>query len=162
MNDPQKLRELSWRRRLTGVEEAALRDALQDAASKADLETDVLLTEGLARLPDVPVSNNFTSRVLQAVERDHAAQKRAVVTRWAWGRWFPRVALGLSGVLSILAITSLVSHHQEAQAREFARSLTAVSGVVSLPSPEVLQDFEAIRHLNAAPPPDEQLLALFE
>ena len=43
-----------------------------------------------------------------------------------------------------------------------AQGIATVTSVKSLPSPEVLQDFEAIRRLNSTPAPDEQLLALFQ
>ncbi|HYG24928.1 MAG TPA: hypothetical protein VEH04_19335 [Verrucomicrobiae bacterium] len=163
MNDPEQLRELAWRRRLTPAEEAAWRASVEDGDSAAEVDTELALTESLSRLPNAPLSSNFTARVLDAVDREGKMRARATsANSWSWRRLLPRLAFAVSGVLTLLAAASLISHHQQVQAREMARSLTAVSGVVSLPSPEVLQDFEAIRHLNANPEPDERLLALFE
>ncbi len=42
------------------------------------------------------------------------------------------------------------------------RSVAAVAGVSSLPEPEILKDFEAIRVLQPTPPADLQLLMLME
>jgi hypothetical protein len=46
--------------------------------------------------------------------------------------------------------------------KEYAQSIATVSDVSSLPSPEILQNFEAIRRLAPAPAPDEQLLTLLQ
>ena len=65
---------------------------------------------------------------------------------------------------SILLAATLFSYERaQAQRREkLARSLAAVSEVASLPSPEILKDFDAIRALNRTPPADEELLALLQ
>ena len=43
-----------------------------------------------------------------------------------------------------------------------ASSVAAVSKVAALPGPEILQDFDAIQHLNQSPPPDTEWLALLQ
>jgi hypothetical protein len=160
MSDPQNLRETSWRRPLTASEEAELRAALKgDSDAQADLELDSALSKGLERLSDVPVPSNFTARVLDAVERESRTQERKHRSfRWSWRRLVPKIS-----VAGLAACAVLFVQHQQAEAKrlQLVRSVAAVSGVSSLPSPEVLQDFEAIRHLNTTPPPDETLLALF-
>ncbi len=78
-NDPtyNRLRELSWRRKLTGAEEAELRAWLAaHPDAQADWEAEAGLNAALGRLPDAPVPSNFTARVLQAVEREAAAELR--------------------------------------------------------------------------------------
>ncbi len=167
MNDPEKLREIGWRRPLTDVEKAALRESLKSEPKNArelesDLELDSALTAALNRIPDAPVSSNFTARVMAAVEREQKSRSRTSESQWSWRVLFPRIAFAASGVFTVAAIFILVSHHQQAQARQLAESVVAVSNVSALPSPDVLQDFEAIRQLNATPAPDEQLLALFQ
>ena len=97
-NDPiyNHLRELSWRRKLTGAEEAELRAWLAaHPEAQADWEAEAGLNAALGRLPDVPVPSNFTARVLQAAEREAAAELRRPGWKWrVWPRlrWLPKVA----------------------------------------------------------------------
>src|SRR6266487_1470270 len=93
-----QLREQSWRRELTSSEDAALRDWLaKHPEAQGDWENEAALNEALRRLPDAPLSNNFTSQVLHAVQREQAAESR----RSRRGRlvWWRRLAwrLGLAG-----------------------------------------------------------------
>ena len=162
-NDPiyNRLRELRWRRKLTDAEEAELRSWLEaHPEARADWEAETELEAALGRLPDAPVPGNFTARVLQAVERELAAGPRR--SGW-WSRlrlqWLPRAALASS----VLA-AGLVSYHlvQNAERKKLAESVAAVADVSSLPSPDILQDFDAIRRSNPTATPDEQLLALLK
>ena len=165
MKDPRQLRETSWRRPLTASEESELRAWLAaHPEAREDHELDAALTESLRRLPDVLVSSNFTARVLKAVELEAAPSRRDSRSRWktAWHSWVPRIAFGAAGVLTIVAGFTVFRHHERVQARQMAQSVSAVSQVASLPSPEVLQDFDVIRNLNPSPAPDETLLALFQ
>ena len=164
-NDPiyNHLRELSWRRRLTGAEETDLRawlDAHPEA--QADWEAEAGLNAALGTLPDVPVPSNFTARVLQAAERETRAELRRREGKWrGWLRlrWLPKAALATA-----LVGAGLFSYHQvkSVQRKQLAESVAAVSAVSSLPGPEILKDFDAIRVSNRAPAPDEQLLALLQ
>ena len=164
-NDPtyNRLRELSWQRKLTGAEEAELWAWLAaHPDAQVDWEAEAGLNAALDRLPSVPVPSNFTARVLQAVEREAAAElRRSERKRWPWRhlRWLPKAA-----VAAVILGAGLVSYRQFQAARfaEYAQSVAAVSDVSSLPSPEILKDFDTISALNATPPPDEQLLALLE
>lgn len=164
MNDPvyNRMRELSWRQKLTDAEEVEVRAWLEaHPESQADWEAEAGLNEALARLPDAAVASNFTARVLQTVVREASAQARGGGPKqrgWrTWLAWLPKAAAA-----TIILGAGLFSYHSIVTARRsgLAQSVTAVSNVVSLPSPEILQDFEAIRALNQAPPADEQLLAL--
>ena len=164
-NDPtyNHLRELNWQRKLTGAEEAELRAWLAaHPEARADWEVEAGLNAALGRLPDVSVPSNFTARVLQAVKGDAAAELRRSGRKWRpwWHlRWLPKVA-----VAAVILGAGLVSYRQFQAARfaEYAQSVAAVSDVSSLPSPEILKDFDAIDRLSATPSPDEQLLALLE
>ena len=158
----EKLREISWRRKLTSAEERELRDWLTahpEAHERLELETG--LTDALSKMPDVPVASNFTARVLQAVEREAKAEERAQNSQWKilrkLPRWLPRVASATvvvtAGVLAYMHNVS-VEAHQRAAAQQVAG--------VPLPSPEILTNFDAIRIVSATPAPDEQLLALFK
>src|ERR1035441_8301460 len=97
-DDPiyNRLRELSWRRKLTNAEEAQLRALLAaHPEAQADWDTEASLNAALGRLPDVPVTSNFTARVLQQVEREAATELRQGEPKWQFWRrlrWLPKVA----------------------------------------------------------------------
>jgi anti-sigma factor RsiW len=164
-NDPiyNHLRELSWRRKLTGAEEAQLRAWLAShPEAQADWDIEARLNAALGRLPDVPVPSNFTARVLQQVEREAAASLRQRAGKWQFWRrlrWLPKAAFA-----AIILGTGLVSYHQFQAARfaEYANSVRAVSDVSSSPSPEILKDFDAIQASNPTSLADEQLLAVLK
>ena len=157
------LRELSWRRTLTSTEEAELRTWLAThPEAQADWHSEAGLNAGLARMPDAPVSSNFTARVMQAIEREAVAElrrPRGNWLAWLWLRWLPKAALA-----AVVVGAGLLSFHQvqTSHRKKLAESVAAVSAVSSLPSPEILKDFDAIRALNPAPAPDEQLLAVLQ
>ena len=161
-DDPiyNRLRELSWRRKLTDAEEAQLRALLAARPeAQADWDAEATLNAALCRLPDAPVPSNFTARVLQAVEREAAGELRQDEGNWQFWRrlrWLPKVAFA-----AVILGTGLVSYRQLQAARfaEYAHSVAAVSDVSSLPSPDILKDFDAIQASNPTALPDEQLLA---
>src|SRR5690348_7085217 len=141
-----QLREQSWRRELTPDEESILRDWLtKHPEAQADWENETALNEALRRLPDAPLSSNFTSRVLQGIEREQAAEMR----RSRRGRmvWWRRLAwrFGLAGIIGAAGFFSLEQYYAAHLRAEVRQSIVAVSAVSSLPSAEVLEDFEAIR-----------------
>jgi hypothetical protein len=130
--------------------------------AQADWDTEARLNAALGRLPDVPVPSNFTACVLQAAEREAAAELRRGERKWPFWRrlrWPPKVAFA-----TIVLGVGMVSYHQLQAARfaAYGRSVAAVSDVSSLPSPEILKDFDAIRVSNPTSLPDEQLLAVLE
>jgi anti-sigma factor RsiW len=164
-NDPiyNQLRERSWRQRLTGAEEAQLRAWLAaHPEAQADWEAEAGLNAALGRLPDVPVPSNFTTRAVQAAEREAAAGLRQPGWKW-WGwprlRWLPRVALTATlvsaGVVSCLVI-------QDVQRKNLGEGVAVVSMVSSLPGPDILKDFDAIRASNPTPTADEKLLTALQ
>ena len=160
----ERLRELSWRRKLTGSEAAELRAGLAaHPEAQADWESEAWLNEALGQLADAPVPSNFTARVLQAVELESAAGQRRHGGLWhfrlRW-HWLPRIA-----VAAVVLAAGLLSYEQVARSArraEYAKSVATVSEVASLPSPEVLQDFDAIRVSNPNPVADEELLAVLK
>src|ERR1051325_2215631 len=163
-SDPNYKRfcELSWRGKLTPREAAELEAWLAaHPETQTDWAAERLLSGALEKLPDAPVPSNFTARVLQAVELEKAAQSRRSssirrVLDWRL-RWAPKVALA-----ALLLVSGVVSHrHFQIQPLKMAESVLAVSEVTSLPNPNVLEDFEAIRALDQ-PPADVELLALLK
>jgi hypothetical protein len=158
-----RLRELSWRRPLTGPEEAELRAWLSaHPEAQADWQAEAGLNAGLSGLPDAPVPGNFTARVLQAVERETAAELRRRKGKWLtwlWRRWLLRVAF-----TTVVVGAGLVSYQQveAANRKKLAESVAVVGAVSSLPSPDILKDFDAIQALNPTPLPDEDLLLVLQ
>jgi len=160
--DYKLLLEESWRRRLTPAEEASVRAWLaQHPESKADWELEGELSRALDKLPNVPVPSNFTARVLAAVERETAiAPQRRVngVARFV-RRLLPRVAVA-AAVVAVGVLT--YQEHRTAKRAELVRGVQVVAGVSSLPSPEILQDFDTIRQMPTTPGPDPELIALMK
>jgi hypothetical protein len=146
------LRELSWKRNLSPAEETQVRAWLEaHPETRGDWEAETGLSEALDRLKEPEVPSNFTARVLAAVEADAARLERVAGRRlWRW-RWLPKL-VGLQ-------------HHQRAQHEkrvQYARSVATISDVASLPSPAILQDFDAIHAMNQVVVPDEELLKAFQ
>jgi anti-sigma factor RsiW len=158
----ERLREAAWRRQLTAAEEAELRAWLAaHPGAREDWEVELALTGLLARLPDTPVPSNFTARVLQAVERDAAAQDRRRVPRHRpfWRALVPRLAVA---VVILAAGWFAWQWHAHVQRLKLAQSVAAVANVRALPGPQILEDFEAIRRLRPMPPADQELIALMQ
>jgi anti-sigma factor RsiW len=157
MNEFNSLREKSWRGKLTPAEEASLRAWLAEhPESKGDWEMDRQLTEALEKLPNVPVPSNFTARVLQAIERESVPASRPSPNRVTW---FLRSLLPKAAVAAVIFGAGLLTYHEHTTAKraESARNLKIVAGA-PVPSPEILQDFDTIRHIN--PGPDQDLIVL--
>jgi hypothetical protein len=157
-----KLREIRWQRKLTAAEEAELSaEFAKNPALRAAWNEDLVLSRGLEKLPDAPMPSNFTARVMQAIEAENHAAARSRRFNWKWAihSLLPKAAFA---TLAICA--GLISYHEgrEVKRAQLARSVAAVSQVASLPSPEILKDFDAIQQLNTAPPPDAELLALLQ
>lgn len=158
------LQEASWQRRLTRSERAELDAWLATHPEVArDWQEELALTEALHRLPDVPLASNFTARVVDAARREAAAraQNRSWLDfgNWSLTRWLPRVAFAL--VIGAAGFFSFQQLH-EVQHQKMARSVSVLSEVASVPGPEALQDFEAIRVLDVSPAADEELLRLLQ
>ena len=130
-----------------------------------DLEENLALGQALRSLPPPPqVSSNFTSRVLQELNRPARPER---TEGWvSWLRW-PGFAR-LTGAAAVLAVGFVVLQHQrheqmEKTVRTFAGVVSAVAPNQPQAQPEavvsVLKDFEAIRRLPDSAPVDYGLLA---
>ncbi len=158
-----RFRELSWRDRLTAREQAELSQLLAARPElAAEREIEAALNAALRRLPDAPIANNFTARVLAAVEVEAAARGRmarpAGAAFWRW-RWLPKFAF-----VAVLLWGGLVIWEQAREARraDLIESVATVAGVSAMPGVEMLQDFEAIQALGRPLRADEELLALLQ
>jgi negative regulator of sigma E activity len=155
-----KLRESGWRRKLTESEQAGLRAYLAaNPDARADWEMESALNAALTRLPDAPVPSNFTARVLQAVEREEA-RPHGWSWRWNWHTLVPRVAFAAV----VITFTGLVFHHHEIyrQRATLARNVALVTRGQSMPSPEALENFDAIRRMSQPQHADDELLVLMQ
>ncbi len=111
----------------------------------------------LSRLPDVPVSSNFTARVLQAVELEELRGSRWRIVNWNWRVFFPRVA-GTVAVVGFAAV-GFYQHEISVQRTMLAKSAVLVdqTGPVSM---DALKNFDAIQRMGQTAHPDDELLAL--
>lgn len=156
MNDPkiQKLIEESWRHPLSAEKRVQV-DAWLAAhpESHAFWEGESALDGLLRQTRQTQPSSNFTSLVLQAVQRKAPVSRP--VPPWT-RRWFPRLAF--AGV-TLGVITFTVYQHRVVARAEMAESVAAVSDQMSGLRPEWLQDFEAINRLGQS---DDELLAMLK
>ena len=164
MNDSayHRLQEASWRRKLGTAEKEQLQAHLNaHSEARQEWESDAGLTDLLNQLPNVPVSSNFTARVLQEINREQL-KAGTLRRRVAWHhaiRWFPRAALAL-----VVAGAMFLSfrQYQLSTRSQIAHSVAAVSTMATLPRMEWLQNFDAINRLTQATPMDDELLALLK
>jgi len=161
----KQLQEVCRRRPLTSNEEAQLQAwFVLHPEAQAGWEDDAALDEVLRQLPDAPLASNFTAQVLMAVE--HAGTEPSARFSFRW--WEALTAFGWArptavGALLVMAtMLSVQQYHSQGRA-EMADSLKQVSTVATVPSVEMLKDFEAIRRLGQVPPNvDEELLAALQ
>ena len=148
----RELLETSWRRELTSQEAARLRAFLAEhPEAQADWQAEAALSGLLRRLPEPAVASNFTAQVLRAVQMGQLGNERPLVARWqTWlGHLWPKAAWAAAALF--LGTAALLEHRHLDRVR-LARDLTSITVVASaLPSPEVLQDFEAVRQLSLVP-----------
>ena len=169
--DPlEQLSEILCRRPLTPPEQAQLEAWLAaHPEARADWAADAALSAALARLPEKPAPSNLTARVLAEIGREDLATAGARNTKTnffglgSWG-WVTRTAV----VVALLGLGVLGYQHQQhklAQAKAVQNIATAATAAVAtpLPSPETLQDFDAIFLLPMmASGADTDLIALLK
>ena len=158
----EELVRLSFRRELTPEEESRLENYLAaNPQARAQWEEDRALSRAVQSLPDVPVSSNFTARVLQAVDLDNAREARERRSR-SWLRSFvPRLS---GAAVAALLVLFFVHNRNTVKREQIAKVLSEVStDLKGVSEPDVvLQDFEVIKQLVRTPAPsdDELLIAL--
>jgi anti-sigma factor RsiW len=148
----QQLLEAARVRALSQTEEASVRAWIAaHPAARAVWEEERQLDELLRRLPDAPVSSNFTAQVLTTVRRETPnATAPGGAPPW-WSPWLAWPRLATATALVALGAFSLwqVRLQQRAQ---LAASVEALSGVAAVPTVEMLADFDAIARLGKLPP----------
>ncbi|HWD20305.1 MAG TPA: hypothetical protein VHB20_13610 [Verrucomicrobiae bacterium] len=121
-----------------------------------DWQAEDKLSHLLARLPSVPLSSNFTARVLAEAQRAAAPER---TTPWFWRGWRPRLALGLAMVG--VGFFSFHEFRAMEQARA-ARALVAASRLAALPPIDWMHNFDTIQRLDKVKVADEELLSVLE
>jgi hypothetical protein len=147
-SDYNEILKAALHRKLTPNEETWLQAYFAThPGAQAAWDEEMTLNQILERLPDVPLASNFTSQVLQLVERERSQ----VVPRSeaAWWRpvmsliWVRKIALGTL----VLGLTGFSYHRYQIHSRnQVAHSVIKVSE--SMPALEMLENFEAIRRLD--------------
>lgn len=156
----QSLLEQSWRRPLTLEEQARLDSWLATRPeAQADAEAELALSQAIGQLPNAPLSSNFTSQVMQAVEREQRAQARTPSFADTLKRWLKLPAPRLAWALGLVALGWFGIHQHQTTVREdMAKGMAVMANVASLSDPAALQDFEAIRRLGTSE--DDELFAV--
>jgi hypothetical protein len=157
----EELVRLSFRRELTPEEESRLESYFDaNPQARAQWEEERALSRAVGVLPDVPISSNFTSQVLQAIELDEVARaRRGVRPRW-FKSLFPRFTwAAVAALLAFFGAHEWRALRQEKMAKDvwfITKDLNRV------PELEALQDFEVINGLRSTPAAsdDELLIAL--
>jgi hypothetical protein len=159
----QRLREESWRRKLTAEEESLAARVFADADAQADWEAESALTHVLSQLPDAPMASNFTAQVMHAIDRDSATERHDEKPRFALGVWLrrrlPRVAWATLPAACVLLACAAYQYRQIRRA-ELVESVVRVSTVASVVKPEVFKDFDAIALLSQLPADDSELMGI--
>ena len=117
----------------------------------------------LAKLPDVNVSHNFTSLVINEARCEiNNLEKSDKIVDLSWSRFFTSKyqSIRLAGAASfILFIGLLVYQSKLSQDRlNMAESVQVVANFAEM-APELLSDFETINAIDYSDPIDEELWA---
>ena len=157
MNAPNKMDwdeqiERLHRGKLTADESAALRQEARLQGKLEWLDAELALESGLSALERPKVSSNFTSLVVQEIERDSGRSMhrtssilQTLLGRGLWPRW---VGAGLA--LSAVAVTLFLQDRavdRQRRAENLVQVIRAAeaSQAAKLSPVETLQDFEAIQ-----------------
>jgi negative regulator of sigma E activity len=97
--------------------------------------------------------------VLRAVEREEA-RSRVWSWRWNWHTLVPRIAFAAA----VIAFTGVAFQHHETyrQRTALAKNVALATRDQPMPSPEALENFDAIRRMSQPQHADDELLALMQ
>jgi negative regulator of sigma E activity len=145
--------EALWRRPLSDAERARL-------PAQPELAVEAQLTDALAKIPDAPISSNFTARVMQAIDLEESRRSRRWNFTWNWPALLPRIAVTAAVVL----FAGVTFRHYElaSQRSELAKNVALVAGAQPLPSVDALENLDAIQRMSQPAHADDELLALLQ
>jgi hypothetical protein len=149
---PDQRQESLWRGALTDAQRTDIR-------SRPDLAEEARLTRALKRMTDTPVPSNFTTLVLEAVEREEIRAARPQRWHWNWHALWPRLAVATALVL--FAGIGIHHHAANVQRTTLAKDLATVIAAAA-PSLDALEDLEAIQRMSQASQADGELLAAMQ
>lgn len=128
-------------------------------------ESDAALDHALGRLPVIPVPSNFTSQVLQRLDRELQTETLSGAQTW-WRKLYQSPVLkSVFAGLAILAIGAFGWKGYHAYQRSvMVEKVVTLSEKVPVMDLEAFQNFQAIQTLDQVPakPDTELLLALQE
>ncbi|MGH7951089.1 MAG: hypothetical protein ACREFE_04100 [Limisphaerales bacterium] len=156
-NEPLKLRESLWRRKLTDAEREELR---AQPEISAELELESRLSEMLADISDANVPSNFTARVLRAIETEESRRSRQRHFSWNWRVFLPRAAIASVAII----FGGIAFHHHEIynEREALAKNVALVAEAEPLPSVDALKNFDVIQRMSQPQHADDELLALLQ
>lgn len=150
------------RRALTPAEVAELERLSPPGRDGHTIEEEMALNLALRDLPPVPLSSNFTARVLQATEAERAREQRKQpfwpwrAPSWAWPRHFA------AGLAFLLILFFGYQEHQFHERTQFVQGVALLRQAAELPDLQVLRDFRIIQTLPSGPASDAELLAALQ
>jgi hypothetical protein len=144
--------DLQWQRELSQEEVLDWQSFLSNQPEfAAQWELDQQLLRGVRSLADVPLSNNFTSRVLRSVEHvqpehlNHIQTREPAIESWL-SRFWALPAMRVVGV-SALILVGVGIWQWDPNAVNLVESVTTITEAETVPTVEELQDFDAIHGL---------------
>ncbi|MBT5925315.1 MAG: hypothetical protein HOH33_01715 [Verrucomicrobia bacterium] len=144
--------DLHWQRELTPEEILDWHSFLSthpELASKWELDQQLL--KSVRSLADIPLSNNFTARVLRSAENvrldfgEKMTIRESFVDSW-WSRFWAHPGIRIAGI-SALLLTGIGLWQWDPNAVNLVESITTITEAETVPSVEELQDFDAIHGL---------------
>jgi len=161
----QKLLNTKLQRDLSATEQSRLKElAAQHPEIRDHWDEEMRLSKLLDRLPDAPLSSNFTARAIEAArlsELPGSAARRRRLFGWIPMRW---IQVATVGATAFAAAWIVHDQRRVAMRAELADNLSAISSVALAPDAEIeaLTHFEVINRLGEQPIVDDELLAVLE
>jgi len=144
--------DLHWQRSLSAEEAKQWEVFLSDHPEHAsDWALDRQLLDGVHALEDIPLSNNFTSRVIRSVEhyRPDTAQvadlEQDASDSW-WYRFWSQPVIRVAG-MSFLVLVGFGLWQWDPSSASLVESVTTVTQAETVPTVEELENFDAIHGL---------------
>lgn len=160
MNEPRsnELRDALWKGTWSASQEAELAHYLEaHPEARKEWEADLALQRTLDQLAPVPVSSNFTDRVMRAVDIELGRQDAKARRGSSWWR-IPFLGRALAGAAALVAAGGLLVHQHRVNVRsEIAHSIAVATDAARLPGVDALENFDAISRLDSITPVDEEL-----
>ena len=160
-SDYNQLLKTAFDRELNERELAQIHDFLgQNPTELAEFEA---VDQLLAKLPDVNVSHNFTSLVMNEARcKIHEMEEAGQIVGLSWKRFFTSQyrSIHWAGVASLIMFVGFLGYQSKlSQDRiNMAESVQSMANFAEM-APELLSDFETINAIDHSDPIDEELWA---